>query len=320
MVQRRRPRAGRRRGGILGALGFAALLVLMYFAEPLGLGEWLDGLLGREALPVSAIAELPAEGLAVSYIDVGQGDATLIVCNGEAMLIDAGVPEEGQTVVDSLTASGVDSLVYAAVTHAHDDHCGGMDEVVEAVDIGTLFAPYTEYGSSGAFTYFEDAAAEQGLYVTVPTIGSTFTLGGAAVSFVGPVGDWGDDLNDSSLIIRVDYGERSFLFPGDASDGVIEDSAYIGGYDLDCDVLKLGHHGSSTSTSDAFLKAVSPAFAVISCGEGNSYGHPHKETLEKLEAAGIQVLRTDLLGDITAQWGEDGVTWAYSRNSAAELP
>ena len=85
-------------------------------------------------------------------------------------------------------------------------------------------------------------------------------------------------------------------------------------------LLKIGHHGSSTSTSDAFLKAVSPAFAVISCGEGNSYGHPHKETLEKLEAAGIQVLRTDLLGDITAQWGEDGVTWAYSGNNAAELP
>ena len=299
MAQRRRPRAGRRRGGILGALGFAALLALMYFAEPLGLGEWLDGLLGREALPVSAIAELPAEGLAVSYIDVGQGDATLIVCNGEAMLIDAGVPEEGQTVVDYLAASGVDSLVYAVVTHAHDDHCGGMDEVVEAVDIGTLFAPYTEYGSSGAFTYFEDAAAEQGLYVTVPTIGSTFTLGGAEVSFVGPVGDWGDDLNDSSLIIRVDYGERSFLFPGDASDGVIEDSAYIGGYDLDCDVLKLGHHGSRTSTDEEVLRLTSPEVAIASCGEGNSYGHPHEEVVELCDSEGILLLRTDRDGNIT---------------------
>lgn len=299
MAQRRRPRAGRRRGGILGALGFAALLALMYFAEPLGLGEWLDGLLGREALPVSAIAELPEEGLAVSYIDVGQGDATLIVCNGEAMLIDAGVPEEGQTVVDYLTASGVDSLVYAAVTHAHDDHCGGMDDVVDAFPIGTLFAPYTEFDSSGAFTYFEDAAAERGLYVTVPTIGSTFTLGGAAVSFVGPVGDWGDDLNDSSLIIRVDYGERSFLFPGDASDGVIEDSAYIGGYDLDCDVLKLGHHGSSTSTDEDVLDITTPGIAVASCGLDNSYGHPHQEVVDLLAQRGIELLRTDLDGTVT---------------------
>lgn len=299
MAQRRRPRAGRRRGGILGALGFAALLALMYFAEPLGLGEWLDGLLGREALPVSAIAELPEEGLAVSYIDVGQGDATLIVCNGEAMLIDAGVPEEGQTVVDYLTASGVDSLVYAAVTHAHDDHCGGMDDVVDAFPIGTLFAPYTEFDSSGAFTYFEDAAAEQGLYVTVPTIGSTFTLGGAEVSFVGPVGDWGDDLNDSSLIIRVDYGERSFLFPGDASDGVIEDSAYIGGYDLDCDVLKLGHHGSSTSTDEDVLDITTPGIAVASCGLDNSYGHPHQEVVDLLAQRGIELLRTDLDGTVT---------------------
>ena len=233
MAQKRNSRAGRRRGGILGVLAFAALLALAYFAEPLGLSELLDPKLGGGAGPVPAIADLPEEGLAVSYIDVGQGDSTLIVCNGEAMLIDAGVPEEGQTVVDYLTASGVDSLVYAAVTHAHDDHCGGMDDVVDAFPIGTLFAPYTEFDSSGAFTYFEDAAAERGLYITVPTIGSTFTLGGATVSFVGPVGDWGDDLNDSSLIIRVDYGSRSFLFPGDASDGTIADCAYVGGYGLD---------------------------------------------------------------------------------------
>lgn len=183
MAQKRNSRAGRRRGGILGVLAFAALLALAYFAEPLGLSELLDGILGG-GRSVSAIAELPEEGLAVSYIDVGQGDATLIVCNGEAMLIDAGVPEAGQTVVDYLDASGVDSLVYAVVTHAHEDHCGGMDEVVEAVDIGTLFAPYTEFDASGAFTYFEDAAAERGLYITVPTVGSVYTLGGAQVSFI----------------------------------------------------------------------------------------------------------------------------------------
>ena len=140
-TEEKQPRR-KRRGGVLGALGFAALVLIVYLAEPLGLGSLLGGIFGGD-VPVSVIAELPEEGLAVSYIDVGQGDATLIVCNGEAMLIDAGVPEEGQTVVDYLTASGVDSLVYAAVTHAHDDHCGGMDDVVDAFPIGTLFAPYT---------------------------------------------------------------------------------------------------------------------------------------------------------------------------------
>ena len=298
MAQRRNSRAGKRRGGVLGALGFAALVLIVYLAEPLGLGSLLGGIFGGD-VPVSVIAELPEEGLAVSYIDVGQGDATLIVCNGEAMLIDAGVPEEGQTVVDYLTASGVDSLVYAAVTHAHDDHCGGMDDVVDAFPIGTLFAPYTEFDSSGAFTYFEDAAAERGLYITVPTIGSTFTLGGATVSFVGPVGDWGDDLNDSSLIIRVDYGSRSFLFPGDASDGTIADYAYVGGYDLDCDVLKLGHHGSSTSTDEEILDLTTPEIAVASCGLDNSYGHPHDEVVDLLAVRGIELLRTDLDGTVT---------------------
>ena len=191
MARNRKRNAGRRRGGILGAAAFAALLVLAYFAEPLGLAELLDGILGGGGSSVSAIAELPEEGLAVSYIDVGQGDATLIVCNGEAMLIDAGVPEAGQTVVNYLDASGVDSLVYAVVTHAHEDHCGGMDEVVEAVDIGTLFAPYSDFDASGAFTYFEDAAAERGLYITVPTVGSVYTLGGAQVSFIGPLSPTG---------------------------------------------------------------------------------------------------------------------------------
>lgn len=299
MAQRRNSRAGRRRGGILGVLAFAALLALAYFAEPLGLSELLDGILGGGAGPVSAIAELPEEGLAVSYIDVGQGDSTLIVCNGEAMLIDAGVPEEGGTVVEYLASSGVDSLVYAVVTHAHEDHCGGMDEVLAAVDIGTLFAPYTGFDASGAFTYFEDAAAEQGLYITVPTIGSVYTLGGARVSFIGPVADWGDDLNDSSLIVRVDYGGSSFLFPGDASDGALLDCALIGGYDIGCDVLKLGHHGSSTSTDAEVLDLTDPSLAVASCGLGNSYGHPHDEVVSLLERRGIELLRTDLDGTVT---------------------
>ena len=298
MARNRKRNAGRRRGGILGAAAFAALLVLAYFAEPLGLAELLDGILGGGS-SVSAIAELPEEGLAVSYIDVGQGDATLIVCNGEAMLIDAGVPEAGQTVVDYLDASGVDSLVYAVVTHAHEDHCGGMDEVVEAVDIGTLFAPYTDFDASGAFTYFEDAAAERGLYITVPTVGSVYTLGGAQVSFIGPLSDWGDDLNDSSLIVRVDYADSAFLFPGDASDGALLDCAALGGYDLDCDVLKLGHHGSSTSTDGEVLDLTTPILAVASCGLDNSYGHPHDEVVELLRGRGIELLRTDLDGTVT---------------------
>ena len=182
--------------------------------------------------------------------------------------------------------------------HTHDDHCGGMDEVVEAVDIGTLFAPYTEFDSSGAFTRFEDTAAERGLEVVQPAQGAVYTLGGASFQFVGPVSDWGSELNDSSLVVRLSYGETAFLCTGDISAGALEDCALIGGFDLGCDVLKLGHHGSSSSTDEDVLDLTRPSLAIASCGAGNSYGHPHEEVVELLERRGITLLRTDTEGTI----------------------
>ena len=183
-------------------------------------------------------------------------------------------------------------------THAHEDHCGGLDDIIEGFEIGTLFAPYTEFDSSGAFTRFEDTAAERGLYITVPPLGSVFTLGGAEFQFVGPVSDWGDDLNDSSLVLRVEYGGSAILFTGDISSGALADCAALGGFDLSCDVLKLGHHGSSSSTDEEILRLTRPSLAIASCGADNSYGHPHEEVVELLEAGGITLLRTDERGTI----------------------
>ena len=164
--------------------------------------------------------------------------------------------------------------------------------------MGTLFAPYTEFDASGAFTRFEDTAADKGLYVTVPELGAEFTLGDAVFEFVGPVSDWGDDLNDSSLVLRLEYGETAFLFTGDISAGPLEDCALIGGYDLGCDVLKLGHHGSSTSTDAEVLDLTHPSLAIACCGEDNSYGHPHQEVVDLLAQRGITLLRTDEEGTI----------------------
>ena len=135
--------------------------------------------------------------------------------------------------------------------------------------------------------------------ITVPPLGAEFTLGGAVFEFVGPVSDWGGDVNDSSLVLRLDYGGDSFLFTGDIGSGPLEDCAYVGGYDLDCDVLKLGHHGSSTSTDQGILDLTTPEVAVASCGLDNSYGHPHDEVVALCEENGVLLLRTDRDGDIT---------------------
>ncbi len=290
----RRRKAGKGRGGIIGTGLFALALLLMYAASSLGLVSWGGG----EDRVDLAVTALPEDGLFAAYIDVGQGDSSLLACGGETLLIDAGISSEGGTVVDYLKSRGVTQLDYVVCTHAHEDHCGGLDAVIENFDVGTLFAPYTEFDSSGAFTRFEDTAAEKGLFVTVPPLGAEFTLGDAVFEFAGPVSDWGGDLNDSSLVLRIEYGETAFLFTGDISAGALEDCALIGGFDLGCDVLKLGHHGSSSSTDEEVLDLTRPELAVACCGEGNSYGHPHEEVVQLLESRNITLLRTDTDGTI----------------------
>ena len=257
-------------------------------------------------------------GMAVHFIDVGQGDSILAESDGHFLLIDAGENDQGDTVISYLEEAGVEALDYVIGTHPHSDHIGGLDDVIRAFDVETVILPPVEH-TTKTFEDVLDAIEEKDLSITLPVPGDSYELGDAAFTILAPQKDYGDDLNNWSVGLRLACGDGAFVACGDAEAQAEEDMA-ASGLALSADVLKIGHHGSSTSTSDAFLKAVSPAFAVISCGEGNSYGHPHKETLEKLEAAGIQVLRTDLLGDITAQWGEDGVTWAYSGNNAAELP
>ena len=290
MATRRRRSPARAPKSVLGTLLAIIAAALIYAVSELGLFDNVT--LGPRATP------LPGARPYVSSIDVGQGDSARAVCEGETLLIDAGVPEAGPEVAEYLESVGVTELDYVVCTHAHEDHCGGLDYVLERFPVGTLFAPYTEFDSSGSFTHFEDTAAELGIDITVPEPGMEFTLGPAAFEFVGPVTDWGGDVNDSSLVIRLDYGDDSFLFTGDIGSGPLEDCAYIGGFSLDCDVLKLGHHGSSTSTDQAILDLTTPETAVASCGLDNSYGHPHDEVVELCEENGVLLLRTDRDGDI----------------------
>lgn len=244
----------------------------------------------------------PREGFYVHYIDVGQGDCELIECDGEYMLIDAGWPENGGEVVDYILDLGVDRLEYLVCSHGDADHCGGFSEVLKYIDVDTVFV--NPYGSDSVFySIFLNKLDDEGLEPTVPEAGESYSLGTATVRFLGPAEDFGDS-NENSLIVRVEYGETAFLFTGDVQQ-LGEASLLESGADLKCDVLKVAHHGSYTSTSYRFLYEADPDMAVISCGKDNEYGHPHDVVLDRLSDAGVKVFRTDTDGTVVIS--SDGV-------------
>lgn len=272
--------------------GFAKknpLLALVIVLVAVALLIWQSAEDGKNTVTV------PMDGLYVHYIDVGQGDSELVCCNGEYMLIDAGEPEAADAVLEYLDRHGIDKLDYLVCTHSHSDHCGGLDAVVESLEVETVFtSPYA--GDSPSYEIFTDAVYDAGLELTVPELGESYRLGEASFSFIGPVEDY-DNTNDDSLVMRLEYGDTSFLFTGDMT-AKAEKDLINDGASLRCDVLKVGHHGSSGSSCYQFLYEAQPGIGVISCEKGNSYGHPHEETLSRLDDADVTVYRTDLEGSI----------------------
>ena len=235
--------------------------------------------------------------LRVSFIDVGQGDSEFIeLPNGETMLIDAGTIETGKNVVDYIKSLGYTSINYVVGTHPHEDHIGGLDDVIKTFDIGSIYMPKIT-ADTKTFEDVLDAAESKNLMINTAKSGvSIMNTEDLSIKFLAPTLDSYENTNDYSAVVKVVYGETSYLFTGDAeefSENLITD-------DVNADVLKVGHHGSSTSTSTEFLKKVSPSSAVISCGKDNSYGHPHSETLQKLADMGTAVYRTDELGTIVS--------------------
>lgn len=246
--------------------------------------------------------------LKVHYVDVGQGDAILITCDGESMLIDAGDNDKGTTVQSYLQSQGVTELRYVIGTHPDADHIGGLDVILTKFDCDMVMMPDVE---SDTATYRDvvDAMRYRDYTNTLPVVRERYELGSAAFTIVAPNGTGYSGDNDYSIGIKLTHGKNVFLFTGDAEDEA-EGEMIQNGIDLRANVLKVGHHGSSTSTSDAFLEAVNPEFAVISCGEDNSYGHPHAETLNKLREKGVKVFRTDEEGTIVAT--SDGTTVTFN--------
>lgn len=247
-------------------------------------------------VPVCAGAEL-----SVWFLDVGQGDCTVVVCDGESMIIDGGPAGSSQFVYSFIRDElGLDSLDYMISTHPHEDHLPGLTAVLNAVPADLVLSPVLEWNTR-RFELFTEYAARQGAPVVVPEAGDTMQLGGAAVTVLQCWPEsvlWREnDVNDMSIVVRIDYGETSFIVTGDAE----EASEYMmidSGVPLKADVLRVGHHGSTYSTSGEFLEAVSPRYAVISCGKGNGYGHPHGRVLNLLKKHHVWLFRTDLQGTV----------------------
>ena len=239
----------------------------------------------------------PAEThFTVNFIDVGQALSVLVTCDGQSMLYDGGNVADGSLVVSYLQNAGVSRLEYVICSHAHEDHVGGLAAVLAKFPAGHVYAPVTQ-NDTQCFQDFVKYTQEQGLSVEVPAVGTSWQLGSATVQVLGPVAQY-DDANDTSLVLRIDYGDTSVLLTGDMEQKA-EDDLVDSGANLDVDVLQVGHHGSETSTGYVFLNAVLPEVGVISVGEGNSYGHPSEDTLSRLRDAGVDVWRTDLAGNVT---------------------
>lgn len=253
--------------------------------------------------------------LTVTWLDVGQGDAAVIQCGGQAMLIDGGKPEKSSYIYAWLQQHGLSYLDVIVATHVDADHIGGISGALNYASVGTAYCPVTT-GTTETFQSFVKYLAQRGKQITVPTAGETFPLGGAQVQILGPLHS-AEDSNDNSIVLKVSFGATSFLFTGDA-ERAEEQDLLSAGVNLQSTVLKVGHHGSDTSTSYPFLRAVAPQYAVISVGAGNSYGHPTEAVLSRLRDAGVTTFRTDLQGEITAVSDGQTVNFSVAKNAAAE--
>ena len=247
--------------------------------------------------------------LQIHFIDVGQGDSTLITCGGEAMLIDAGENDQGTNVQSYLEEQGIKSLKYMIGTHPDSDHIGGMDVILYKFDCETVIMP-DEAKNTATYRDVIDVMKNKRYTNTLPVVGNSYTLGDAEFTILSP-GKSYDNSNNNSVVIILTHGENRFLLTGDAQEPAEKDILACG-IPINADVYKAGHHGSSTSSSDEFLKAIQPTYAVINCGEDNSYGHPHAEVLNSFRMAGVKVFRTDEQGSILATSDGKTITWNCS--------
>lgn len=290
-----------RRYLIPAAAVVAAILIIVW-------GKW-----GFTGVAPASRAAVSNKGVTVHFLDVGQGDSEFIeLPGGKCMLIDASLGGYGQEIADIIKSLGYSRVDYIVVTHPHADHIGGMAEVISEMDTGEIYMPYA-VTSTQIYEDFIQMVSDMGLEINSASAGrEIYSSSDLEIGFLAPSGDSYNELNNYSAVVKLTYGENSFLFTGDAEFESEQEMLADFSDELNADVLKVAHHGSSSSSGSDFLAAVSPKYAVISCGEGNSYGHPHSETLRALNDCGADVYRTDEMGTITVGCdGTDGYSITY---------
>ena len=251
--------------------------------------------------------------LKVHFIDVGQADSILVEQGNNAMLIDAGNNDDTEILENYLNDHNIKELQYFVGTHAHEDHIGSADYVINSFKVNKVYFP-RQTANTRTFEDFVSAVKNKGLKLTAPSVGESFKLGEATVTVLAPNSTSYEDANDYSIVLKITYGKTSFLLTGDA-EAVSESEMVAGGMDLSASLLKIGHHGSRSSTSEAFLNKVNPKYAVITVGRGNSYGHPTEEVMNRLKARNIPVYRTDENGTIVATSDGDNITFSVGPGS-----
>lgn len=299
----------------------AVILLAVFLPACAGMEETKDTVTVQPA-DVEAVqqekgkAKVPKEEkLEVHFIDVGQGDATLIRQGDHAMLIDAGNNDKGTAIQSYLQSQKIEKLDYVIGTHPDADHIGGLDVVLYKFSWEKVLMPDLEKDSR---TY-EDVIRvikDQNKTITLPRVGDIYSLGEAEFTIVAPQEkSYGTNSNDYSIGLRLVFGNNSFLFTGDAEEDAERDMTESG-QELSAEVFKAGHHGSSTANTEEFLRMVHPAAVVISCGENNSYGHPHAEVMNELRSMGADVYRTDEQGTIVASSDGETITWNCSKSES----
>lgn len=268
------------------------VLSLLAFTSGCGILEELELLFHEETHQPSGMLE-------VHFIDVGQGDAIWIrTAQGENLLIDAGGNKQGDRVAAYLREQGVTELKAVVGTHPHEDHIGGLDVVIDNFLVEKVYMPKVVHNTK-TFEDVLDAIERKNLKISTAKAGVSLELEGIQAEFIAPVSDSYKELNNYSAVLRLQYGNQVFLFTGDAEK--LSEEEMLSTYSkskLRANLLKVGHHGSSTSTSEEWLDAVNPQIGVILCGKNNTYGHPHQETLKALEDREIDIYRTDEMGTL----------------------
>lgn len=251
--------------------------------------------------------------LIVHYIDVGQGNSVLLESDGHFVLIDAGEKQYGNKVCDYISSRGAEVIDYVIATHPHSDHIGGMQEVIEQFDCINFITAETDQ-STKQWINLLDAVDKNDVRFIDPVVGATYSFGEAQFNILAPNSDQYDGYNNYSVVLRATCGDNSFLFMGDA-ETQSENEILAAGAEVSSDVIMLGHHGSSSSSSKSFISAVDPSYAIISCSADNEYGHPHSKTLKTLNSLSIKYLMTSECGNIIAACDKSTIKLYYGTNT-----